>query len=63
MRRTLASRLLLATSLDNVAIATLLGFEEPNSFARAFRAWERTTPNRWRQQRLGRQPAALPACP
>ena len=26
----------------------LLGFAEPNSFARAFRTWERTTPLRWR---------------
>jgi AraC-like DNA-binding protein len=26
----------------------LLGFEELNSFARAFHAWEGTTPARWR---------------
>jgi AraC-like DNA-binding protein len=29
-------------------IAFLLGFEEFNSFTRAFRAWEGTTPSRWR---------------
>jgi AraC-like DNA-binding protein len=31
--------------------AFLLGFAEPNSFARAFRSWERTTPLRWRAAR------------
>lgn len=50
VRRTTASRLLANTELDLVAIAMLLGFVEPNSFARAFRAWERTTPLRWREQ-------------
>jgi AraC-like DNA-binding protein len=48
VRRTSARRLLANTELDPVEIAFLLGFEEPNSFARAFRAWERTTPARWR---------------
>lgn len=50
VRRTTASRLLANTELDPVAIAMLLGFEEPNSFTRAFRAWEHTTPLRWRQE-------------
>ena len=50
VRRTMASRLLAATELDTVAIAMLLGFVEPNSFARAFRGWERTTPMRWRER-------------
>jgi AraC-like DNA-binding protein len=54
VRRTIAHRLLVNTDLDAVAIAMLLGFEEPNSFARAFRAWDRTTPMRWRQQRAAR---------
>ena len=49
VRRTIASRLLANTQLDTVAIAMLLGFAEPNSFARAFRAWEQTTPARWRE--------------
>ncbi len=49
VRRTTASRLLADTDLDPVAIALLLGFAEPNSFARAFRAWEQTTPSRWRE--------------
>ncbi|BDG10768.1 AraC family transcriptional regulator [Anaeromyxobacter paludicola] len=50
VRRTTATRLLANTELDPVAISMLLGFVEPNSFARAFRAWERTTPLRWRAQ-------------
>lgn len=48
VRRTTASRLLANTELDAVAIAMLVGFAEPNSFLRAFRAWEHTTPARWR---------------
>ncbi|WP_347557036.1 AraC family transcriptional regulator ligand-binding domain-containing protein [Robbsia sp. KACC 23696] len=48
VRRTMAGRLLLNTDFDAVAISMLLGFEEPNSFARAFRSWEQTTPQRWR---------------
>ncbi|KAF1017206.1 MAG: putative HTH-type transcriptional regulator [Stenotrophomonas maltophilia] len=50
VRRTTASRLLAMTELDSIAIALLLGFAEPNSFTRAFRAWEQTTPNRWRER-------------
>jgi AraC-like DNA-binding protein len=48
VRRTSARRLLANTELEPIDIAFLLGFAEPNSFARAFRAWERTTPTRWR---------------
>lgn len=50
VRRTTAARLLSNTDLDTVAIAMLLGFVEPNSFARAFRTWERTSPLRWRDR-------------
>ncbi|MCI3208646.1 MULTISPECIES: AraC family transcriptional regulator ligand-binding domain-containing protein [Pandoraea] len=50
VRRTTARRLLLNTELDPVAIAMLLGFVEPNSFLRAFRVWEQTTPLRWRDR-------------
>lgn len=49
VRRTISTRLLANTSLDPVAISILLGFAEPNSFTRAFRTWERTTPLRWRE--------------
>ncbi|WP_158624738.1 AraC family transcriptional regulator [Caulobacter sp. 602-1] len=52
VRRTTAGRLLAATDLDAVAISMLVGFDEPNSFARAFRHWERTTPTLWRGQRV-----------
>lgn len=48
VRRAMASRLLLNTDLDVVAIGMLLGFAEPNSFTRAFRTWEQTSPLRWR---------------
>ncbi len=55
VRRTTASRLLATTELDAVAIAMLLGFAEPNSFVRAFRAWEQTTPTRWRERQADSQ--------
>jgi AraC-like DNA-binding protein len=55
VRRTTAGRLLANTELDPVAIAMLLGFDEPNSFVRAFRAWERTTPLRWRERQASGQ--------
>lgn len=50
VRRASARRLLANTDLDAVEIAFLLGFEEPSSFARAFRTWERTTPTRFRER-------------
>ncbi|RDI97400.1 AraC family transcriptional regulator [Dyella solisilvae] len=49
VRHHLARRLLDATDLDVGEIAFLLGFEELNSFHRAFRQWEGATPARWRQ--------------
>jgi AraC-like DNA-binding protein len=55
VRRTTANRLLANTELDAVAIAMLLGFVEPNSFFRAFRAWEHTTPSRWRERQASVQ--------
>ncbi len=57
VRRTTASRLLANTDLDPIAISLLLGFVEPNSFARAFRGWERTTPLRWRERHVTPSPA------
>ena len=48
VRRRSARRLLANTDLDASEVAFLLGFEEINSFARAFHAWEGTTPTRWR---------------
>lgn len=46
----LGRQLLLEPNVDLVEVAYLLGFEDSNSFYRAFRSWEGTTPARWRQQ-------------
>jgi AraC-like DNA-binding protein len=48
VRRRLARRLLSNTDLGTGEVAFLLGFGEVNSFARAFHAWEGTTPAKWR---------------
>ncbi len=52
VRSTVACELLSKTSLDSGEIAFLLGFEELNSFNRAFSAWHGTTPLRWRNRAL-----------
>jgi AraC-like DNA-binding protein len=48
VRHVASRRLLEHTDLEPIDISFLLGFAEPNSFVRAFRSWERTTPLRWR---------------
>ena len=48
VRRRSARELLANTDLGIGEVAFLLGFEEVNSFTRAFQGWERTTPARWR---------------
>jgi AraC-like DNA-binding protein len=53
VRRGLARRLLAQTDLGMGEVAFLLGFEEVNSFARAFHTWEGTTPVRWRERGKG----------
>jgi AraC-like DNA-binding protein len=53
VRRASARRLLAATDLDAGEVAFLLGFEELNSFSRAFHVWEGTTPTRWRARHGG----------
>jgi AraC-like DNA-binding protein len=50
VRDIMARRLLLHTDLDAGEIAFLLGFDELNSFTRAFHGWEGATPVRWRQR-------------
>lgn len=47
-RHETALHLLRKSELDVTEIAFLLGFEEYNSFTRAFRSWEGTSPKRWR---------------
>ena len=49
VRQQTARRLLVSTELEAGEIAFFLGFEEINSFTRAFHHWEGTTPNRWRE--------------
>lgn len=46
-----ARMLLTDTDLDIAAIARALGYEEPNSFRRAFRAWTEQTPSAFRAAR------------
>jgi AraC-like DNA-binding protein len=48
VRQRSARRLLANTDLGTGEIAFVLGFEEVNSFIRAFQGWENTTPARWR---------------
>ncbi|QSQ25523.1 AraC family transcriptional regulator [Pyxidicoccus parkwayensis] len=53
VRHESARRLLVSTDLDASEVAFLLGYEELNSFIRAFNGWEGTTPNRWRVRAQG----------
>jgi AraC-like DNA-binding protein len=53
VRKHTARRLLATTELDPGEIAFFLGFEEVNSFSRAFHVWEGTTPARWRRDTAG----------
>jgi AraC-like DNA-binding protein len=48
VRHQSARRLLTSTNLSMGEVTFLLGFEEVNSFMRAFHLWEGTTPARWR---------------
>ena len=48
VRHRSARRLLANTDLGAGEVAFLLGFEELNSFTRAFQCWEGTTPAKWR---------------
>ena len=53
VRRQSARKLLANTDLAVGEVAFLLGFEEGNSFVRAFNAWEGTSPARWRERARG----------
>ena len=52
-RRELAHEYLANGQLDMGDVAFLLGFDDQNSFFRAFRQWEGETPARWRATRFG----------
>ncbi|MCY8404738.1 AraC family transcriptional regulator [Bacillus sonorensis] len=43
-------------SLDIKEVAFLIGYEDQNSFYRAFRLWEGDTPSNWRTEHLGTNP-------
>jgi AraC-like DNA-binding protein len=68
-RHDAALRLLRGSELDISEIAFVLGFEELNSFTRAFRAWEGQTPRQWRDRmkqwrgRIGRSAPAHASSP
>jgi len=49
VRQQTARHLLTSTDMEAGEIAFFLGFEEINSFTRAFHHWAGTTPNRWRE--------------
>jgi AraC-like DNA-binding protein len=57
-RREMAQHYLLQSSLELNETAYLLGYEDPNSFIRAFHKWEGTSPGEWRSMRC---PASLEA--
>ena len=48
-RMRLAQHYLTNTALGAAEVSFLLGFEDPNSFFRAFRRWTDTTPEAWRE--------------
>ncbi|MBC7990764.1 MAG: AraC family transcriptional regulator [Luteimonas sp.] len=54
-RHEVAGRLLETTDMPADDIAFLLGFEELNSFTRAFQRWVGNTPNQWRASRDSRR--------
>jgi AraC-like DNA-binding protein len=51
-RRELAHQYLVDGQLEMGDVAFLLGFDDQNSFFRAFRQWEGETPARWRDKRI-----------
>jgi AraC-like DNA-binding protein len=53
VRHELARHYLSRTDISAGEISWLLGFQESNSFIRAFRSWTGTTPAAYRQSRLG----------
>ncbi|SEK17106.1 MULTISPECIES: AraC family transcriptional regulator [unclassified Variovorax] len=57
-RHQLALEHLADTGLSLVEVAFMLGYEDQNSFFRAFRQWEERTPSEWRSDHAEAQTAA-----
>lgn len=58
-RRELAAHYLGHSGLELNEIAYLLGYDDPNSFFRAFHEWEGTTPGQWRSSYRGEEATSL----
>lgn len=58
-RRELAAHYLRHSGLELNEIAYLLGYDDPNSFFRAFHDWEGTTPGQWRSSHRREEAAGL----
>lgn len=59
-RQELGRQLLSEASMEVEEVAYLLGYQDTNSFYRAFKEWESTTPGRWREingKKSSRRPA------
>jgi AraC-like DNA-binding protein len=54
-RRNLAHHYLKQSNVELNEVAFLLGFEDANSFFRAFQLWEGTSPNEWRTRHAARE--------
>ena len=53
VRRDIAQKLLTSSHMSIADIASRVGFAEPSDFTRAFVAWTRITPSRYRSDRKG----------
>jgi AraC-like DNA-binding protein len=63
VRHAVANSLLTTTDMSSGEIAFLLGFEELNSFTRAFQRWAGSTPNQWRASNVARRDVNVEAAP
>jgi AraC-like DNA-binding protein len=58
-RRELAHHYLKHSTIELNEAAFLLGYEDANSFFRAFQAWEGTSPGEWRTRHRSTEPVAI----